>query len=102
MSKIKVHELAKELNIKSKDIIGFLQEKGVDVKAAQSGRGRCGRTGEKEVRDCFGYEGQSAGGKSSQGGKDGAGGEDGNSRKADCGYAGGKRYTDNREGCKIP
>ena len=36
MSKIKVHELAKELNIKSKDIIGFLQEKGVDVKAAQS------------------------------------------------------------------
>lgn len=36
MSKIKVHELAKELNIKSKDIIGFLQEKGIDVKAAQS------------------------------------------------------------------
>ena len=36
MSKIKVHELAKELNIKSKDIIGFLQERGVDVKAAQS------------------------------------------------------------------
>ena len=36
MSKIQVHELAKELNIKSKDIIGFLQEKGVDVKAAQS------------------------------------------------------------------
>ena len=36
MSKIKVHELAKELNIKSKDIIGFLQEKGVDVKVAQS------------------------------------------------------------------
>ncbi|MDO4293951.1 MAG: translation initiation factor IF-2 [Eubacteriales bacterium] len=36
MAKMKVHELAKELNIKSKDIIGFLQEKGVDVKVAQS------------------------------------------------------------------
>ena len=36
MAKIKVHELAKELEIKSKDIITFLQEKGVDVKAAQS------------------------------------------------------------------
>lgn len=34
--KIKVHELAKELEIKSKDVITFLQEKGVDVKAAQS------------------------------------------------------------------
>lgn len=36
MAKIKVHELAKELEIKSKDILSFLQEKGVDVKAAQS------------------------------------------------------------------
>lgn len=36
MAKIKVHELAKELDIKSKDIISFLQEKGLDVKAAQS------------------------------------------------------------------
>ncbi len=36
MAKIKVHELAKELDIKSKDIISFLQEKGVDVKVAQS------------------------------------------------------------------
>ena len=36
MAKIKVHELAKELEIKSKDVITFLQEKGVDVKAAQS------------------------------------------------------------------
>lgn len=34
MAKIKVHELAKELEIKSKDVITFLQEKGVDVKAA--------------------------------------------------------------------
>ena len=36
MAKIKVHELAKELEIKSKDVITFLQERGVDVKAAQS------------------------------------------------------------------
>ncbi len=36
MAKIKVHELAKELNIESKQIIAFLQEKGVEVKAAQS------------------------------------------------------------------
>ena len=36
MAKIKVHELAKELDIKSKDILSFLQEKGVEVKAAQS------------------------------------------------------------------
>ena len=36
MAKIKVHELAKELEIKSKDVITFLKEKGVDVKAAQS------------------------------------------------------------------
>ncbi|MDO4331451.1 MAG: translation initiation factor IF-2 [Eubacteriales bacterium] len=36
MAKIKVHELAKELEIKSKDILSFLQEKGLDVKAPQS------------------------------------------------------------------
>ncbi len=36
MAKIKVHELAKELDIKSRDILSFLQEKGVEVKAAQS------------------------------------------------------------------
>lgn len=36
MAKIKVHELAKELEIKSKDILSFLQEKGMDVKAPQS------------------------------------------------------------------
>ena len=39
MAKIKVHELAKELEIKSKDVITFLQEKG-------------GRMGKKEVRSC--------------------------------------------------
>ncbi len=36
MAKIKVHELAKELEIKSKDVLDFLQERGVAVKAAQS------------------------------------------------------------------
>ena len=36
MAKVKVHELAKEINKNSKDIINFLQKKGVEVKAAQS------------------------------------------------------------------
>ena len=36
MAKMKVHELAKELNIESKQVLAFLQEKGVEVKAAQS------------------------------------------------------------------
>ncbi len=33
---MKVHELAKELDIQSKDIIAFLNEKGIEAKAAQS------------------------------------------------------------------
>ena len=36
MAKIKVHELAKELELQSKDILSFLQEKGIEAKAAQS------------------------------------------------------------------
>ncbi len=36
MAKIKVHELAKELDKQSKDILSFLNEKGVEAKAAQS------------------------------------------------------------------
>ena len=36
MAKIKVHELAKELEVQSKDILGFLQGKGIEAKAAQS------------------------------------------------------------------
>ena len=36
MAKIKVHELAKELDKQSKDILNFLQEKGIEAKAAQS------------------------------------------------------------------
>ena len=37
MAKFKVYELAKELEKQSKEIISFLQEKGIEVKAAQSG-----------------------------------------------------------------
>ncbi len=36
MAKMKVHELAKELDRQSKELVAFLQEKGIDVKAAQS------------------------------------------------------------------
>ena len=36
MAKIKVHELAKELELQSKDILSFLQKKGIEAKAAQS------------------------------------------------------------------
>lgn len=36
MAKIKVHELAKELEKQSKEIIAFLQNKGIGVKVAQS------------------------------------------------------------------
>ncbi|HKM34611.1 MAG TPA: translation initiation factor IF-2 [Lachnospiraceae bacterium] len=37
MAKIKIHELAKELDTQSKDILSFLQEKGIEAKAPQSG-----------------------------------------------------------------
>ncbi len=36
MAKMKVHELAKELNISSKEVLALLQEKGIEAKAAQS------------------------------------------------------------------
>lgn len=36
MAKIKVHEIAKELGKQSKEVIAFLQDKGIEVKAAQS------------------------------------------------------------------
>ena len=36
MSKMRVHELAKELDIKSSDIIETLEKKGVEVKAQSS------------------------------------------------------------------
>lgn len=36
MAKIKIHELAKEIGVSSKEVLAFLQEKGVEAKAAQS------------------------------------------------------------------
>ncbi len=36
MAKMKVHELAKELEVQSKDVLSFLQDKGIEAKAAQS------------------------------------------------------------------
>ncbi len=36
MAKIKIHELAKELEVQSKAILSFLKEKGIEAKAAQS------------------------------------------------------------------
>ena len=36
MAKVKVYELAKELDKQSKEIIAMLQDKGIEVKAAQS------------------------------------------------------------------
>ena len=36
MAKMKVHELAKELDKQSKELVAFLQDKGYEVKAAQS------------------------------------------------------------------
>ena len=36
MAKMRVHELAKELNLKSADVIDALAEKGLEVKAQSS------------------------------------------------------------------
>ena len=36
MAKMKIHELAKEVERQSKEVIAFLQEKGIEAKAAQS------------------------------------------------------------------
>ena len=36
MSKIRVHELAKELGKQNKDILNFLAEKGIEVKSHMS------------------------------------------------------------------
>ena len=37
MAKVRVHELAKELNIQSKDIISFLTENNIEKKVPASG-----------------------------------------------------------------
>ena len=36
MAKIKIHELAKEMNMQSKEVIAYLQEKGIVAKAPNS------------------------------------------------------------------
>ena len=54
MAKIKVHELAKELKVQSKDILGFLTEKGIEAKAAQSS---VEDDAAQMVRKAFGKEG---------------------------------------------
>ena len=36
MAKIKVHELAKEIDRSSKEVVAFLQENGIEAKAAHS------------------------------------------------------------------
>ena len=88
MAKIKVHELAKELEIKSKDVITFLQEKGVDVKAAQSSIE--GDAVEWVKKKFAAANKEPSDQKDSADRKEGAGGESGNGRKddADCGSTG--------------
>lgn len=56
MAKIKVHELAKELEMQSKDILSFLQQKGIEAKAAQSS---VDEEAAKLVRGTFGSLGTS-------------------------------------------
>ena len=91
MAKIKVHELAKELEIKSKDVITFLQEKGVDVKAAQSS---IEGDAVEWVKKKFAAANKEPSDQQDRAGsadrKEGAGGESGNGRKddADCGSTG--------------
>jgi translation initiation factor IF-2 len=51
MEKMKVHELAKELDVQSKDILTFLNEKGIEAKAAQSS---IDEAAVKMVKDKFG------------------------------------------------
>ena len=57
MAKIKVHELAKELNIQSKDIINYLGEYGIEIKSHMSNvedreismiRGKFGKLAQQE------------------------------------------------------
>lgn len=54
MAKMKVHELAKEVNRQSKEILAFLQEKGIEVKAANSS---VEESGAELVRKAFGGKG---------------------------------------------
>ena len=60
MAKVKVHELAKELEVQSKDILSFLQGKGIEAKAAQSS---IDEEASQLVRKAFGKGAKSAPGK---------------------------------------
>ncbi|MBD5450647.1 MAG: translation initiation factor IF-2 [Lachnospiraceae bacterium] len=74
MAKMKVHELAKELDKQSKELIAFLQDKGYEVKVAQSsiedeaielvrkqfGGGGKPQSEENKSRDAAGAEGKAA------------------------------------------
>ena len=55
MAKIKVHELAKEIDKSSKEVLNFLQEKGIEAKAAQSS---VEETAAEMVRKAFGKKGE--------------------------------------------
>ena len=72
MAKIKIHELAKELDVHSKTILGFLQEKGIEAKAAQSS---VEEAAAQLVRDAFAGKEKPAGKKEESARKDGAGKE---------------------------
>ena len=56
MAKMKVHELAKELDITSKEVLAFLQEKGIEARAAQSS---VEESAVEIVRKAFGKKGES-------------------------------------------
>ena len=60
MAKIKVHELAKELEVQSKDILSFFQGKGIEAKAAQSS---IDEEASQLVRKAFGKGAKNAPGK---------------------------------------
>ena len=70
MAKMKVHELAKEVNRQSKEILAFLQEKGIEAKAANSS---VEEANVELVRKAFGGKGDTkvgeTGEKSSEEGK---------------------------------
>lgn len=66
MAKVKVHELAKELEVQSKDILGFLQGKGIEAKAAQSS---VDEEASQLVRRAFGKGGKSMAEKAEGAGK---------------------------------
>ena len=71
MAKIKVHELAKELDKQSKDILKFLQEKGIEAKVAQSS---IEEAAAEMVRKAFGGSGTKEPlGKDMKAGKSGCG-----------------------------